>query len=116
MSHFQIENEYGSYFACDSGYMRLLYQKTRTILGDNVIIYTTDGDGDHYLKCGTTLGAYATVDFGITGMYRITQFELQIEIESFASPFCPAVLVMSLGPPSVKVKHGLYPRSWNVTT
>ena len=81
MSYFQIENEYGSYFACDSGYMRFLYQKTRTILGNNVIIYTTDGDGDGYLKCGTIQGAYATVDFGITGMYRITQCELQIEAE-----------------------------------
>ena len=64
---FQIENEYGSYFACDYDYLRFLYHKVRTVLGSNVVIYTTDGDGDSYLKCGTVQGAYATVDFGITG-------------------------------------------------
>ena len=63
---FQIENEYGSYFACDYDYLRFLYQKVRTVLGSNVVIYTTDGDGDSFLKCGTVQGAYATVDFGVT--------------------------------------------------
>ncbi|KAK7110756.1 hypothetical protein V1264_014580 [Littorina saxatilis] len=62
----QIENEYGSYFACDSDYLKFLYHKVRRVLGDSVIIYTTDGDGDGYLKCGTIQGAYATVDFGPT--------------------------------------------------
>ncbi|KAK7465953.1 hypothetical protein BaRGS_00037491 [Batillaria attramentaria] len=63
----QIENEYGSYFACDYDYLRFLYKKTRSILGENIIIYTTDdGDGAGYLKCGAIGGAYATVDFGPT--------------------------------------------------
>ncbi|XP_025094507.1 beta-galactosidase-like [Pomacea canaliculata] len=62
----QIENEYGSYFTCDSNYMHFLYNKVRLILGNNIVVYTTDGDGDGYLKCGTIKEAYATVDFGIT--------------------------------------------------
>jgi beta-galactosidase len=63
----QIENEYGSYFTCDQDYMQFLLKKVRTELGNDVLIYTTDGDGDGYLKCGSVKGAYATVDFGPTG-------------------------------------------------
>ena len=33
-------------------------------LGKDVILYTTDGDGAGYLKCGKIPGVYATVDFG----------------------------------------------------
>lgn len=63
----QVENEYGSYYACDRGYMMNLYQLFREHLGDNVILFTTDGDSDGFLKCGTlTPYMYATVDFGIT--------------------------------------------------
>ncbi|XP_046336782.1 beta-galactosidase-like [Haliotis rufescens] len=62
----QIENEYGSYFACDYDYVRFLYNKVRSVLGNTVVIYTTDGDGDSYIKCGAIAGAYATIDFGVT--------------------------------------------------
>uniref|UniRef100_A0A0B7ART6 Beta-galactosidase n=1 Tax=Arion vulgaris TaxID=1028688 RepID=A0A0B7ART6_9EUPU len=61
----QIENEYGSYFACDSIYMSYLLKKVKSLLGD-VVVYTTDGCGLHYLYCGKSEGAYATVDFGPT--------------------------------------------------
>ena len=30
------------------------------------MLFTTDGDGDGYLKCGTLPDVYATVDFGVT--------------------------------------------------
>ncbi|XP_052793223.1 beta-galactosidase-like isoform X2 [Mya arenaria] len=62
----QIENEYGSYPACDYNYLRFLRDKARTMLGSDVVLFTTDGDGDGYLKCGTLPDVYATVDFGIT--------------------------------------------------
>ena len=62
----KIENEYGSYFACDRVYTSALRDQVRTVLGDDIIIYTTDGGADGYLKCGVVKGAYATIDFGIT--------------------------------------------------
>ncbi|KAM4584294.1 beta-galactosidase isoform 2-T2 [Odontesthes bonariensis] len=60
----QVENEYGSYFACDYNYMRHLTKLFRSHLGDEVVLFTTDGAGLHYLKCGSIQGLYATVDFG----------------------------------------------------
>ncbi|XP_025094509.1 beta-galactosidase-like isoform X2 [Pomacea canaliculata] len=62
----QIENEYGSYFACDYDYLRFLYKKVRFVLGENVVVYTTDGNTDSYLRCGVINESYATVDFGVT--------------------------------------------------
>lgn len=62
----QIENEYGSYPACDYEYLGFLRDKARKELGEDVVLFTTDGDGDGYLKCGTLPDVYATVDFGIT--------------------------------------------------
>ncbi|KAM3624499.1 uncharacterized protein V6R79_024275 [Siganus canaliculatus] len=63
----QVENEYGSYFACDYNYMRHLTQLFRFHLGDEVVLFTTDGGGVNYLKCGSIQGLYATVDFGAGG-------------------------------------------------
>lgn len=60
----QVENEYGSYFACDYNYLRHLTQLFRSYLGDDVVLFTTDGGSLGYLKCGAIDGLYATVDFG----------------------------------------------------
>ncbi|CAL8238005.1 unnamed protein product, partial [Merluccius merluccius] len=60
----QVENEYGSYFACDYNYLRHLSTLFRGHLGDEVVLFTTDGAGLLYLKCGAIQGLYATVDFG----------------------------------------------------
>ena len=62
----QVENEYGSYYTCDKDYLKHLETLFRSILGPNVVLFTTDGAGDGYLKCGTIPSLYATVDFGIT--------------------------------------------------
>lgn len=62
----QVENEYGSYYACDKDYMLHLEDVFRQYLGDNVVLFTTDGAADSYLQCGTLESLYATVDFGIT--------------------------------------------------
>uniref|UniRef100_A0A671UKL3 Beta-galactosidase n=1 Tax=Sparus aurata TaxID=8175 RepID=A0A671UKL3_SPAAU len=60
----QVENEYGSYFACDINYLRHLYKLFRSHLGNDVVLFTTDGPGISYIKCGTIKEVYATVDFG----------------------------------------------------
>ncbi|XP_069571507.1 beta-galactosidase [Brachyistius frenatus] len=60
----QVENEYGSYFACDYNYMRHLSNLFRSHLGEEAVLFTTDGAGLGYLKCGAIQGLYATVDFG----------------------------------------------------
>ncbi|XP_043851454.1 beta-galactosidase-1-like protein isoform X2 [Dromiciops gliroides] len=58
----QVENEYGSYFACDFRYMRHLAGLFRALLGDEIFLFTTDGPQG--LSCGTLQGLYSTVDFG----------------------------------------------------
>lgn len=62
-----MENEYGSYFACDYNYLRILTKLFRVHLGEEVVLFTTDGAGIGYLKCGALQGLYATVDFGPGG-------------------------------------------------
>ena len=62
----QVENEYGSYYACDKLYLEHLEKLFRQYLGPNVVLFTTDGAADSDLKCGTLSTLYATVDFGIT--------------------------------------------------
>ncbi|KAB0399307.1 hypothetical protein E2I00_003127, partial [Balaenoptera physalus] len=58
----QVENEYGSYRACDMSYMRHLAGLFRALLGDKILLFTTDGPEG--LKCGSLQGLYTTVDFG----------------------------------------------------
>ncbi|XP_045708436.1 beta-galactosidase-1-like protein isoform X1 [Phyllostomus hastatus] len=58
----QVENEYGSYRACDFSYMRHLAGLFRALLGEKILLFTTDGPEG--LKCGSLNGLYTTVDFG----------------------------------------------------
>ncbi|PFX20793.1 Beta-galactosidase [Stylophora pistillata] len=60
----QVENEYGSFIACDHDYMQFLQQLFREYLGNDVILFTVDGDSESELKCGTLPTLYTTVDFG----------------------------------------------------
>lgn len=60
----QVENEYGSYYACDWDYMNHMRDMFRSYLGNEVVLFTTDGNADSFLNCGKTQGLYATVDFG----------------------------------------------------
>lgn len=60
----QVENEYGSYFTCDYDYLRFLQKRFRYHLGNDVVLFTTDGAQKKMLQCGTLQGLYATVDFG----------------------------------------------------
>ncbi|NWS54122.1 BGAL galactosidase, partial [Chunga burmeisteri] len=60
----QVENEYGSYYACDYGYLRHLLGSFRALLGSEVLLFTTDSTQAEELRCGTLQGLYATIDFG----------------------------------------------------
>lgn len=61
----QIENEYGSYFACDKKYITFLRDLTWELLGDDVQLYTTDGISENLLSCGCVDKVLCTVDFGV---------------------------------------------------
>lgn len=60
----QIENEYGSYNACDTEYLDILKEVFVKKIDNKALLYTTDGASVSYLRCGFIPGAYATVDFG----------------------------------------------------
>uniref|UniRef100_A0A8C7KB69 Galactosidase, beta 1-like n=1 Tax=Oncorhynchus kisutch TaxID=8019 RepID=A0A8C7KB69_ONCKI len=60
----QVENEYGSYYTCDYNYMRHLRTLFQFFLGDKTVLFTTDGNTDREMTCGTLEGMYATIDFG----------------------------------------------------
>eukprot|EP00958_Prasinococcus_capsulatus_P014527 scaffold1533_cov388-Prasinococcus_capsulatus_cf.AAC.10 len=67
----QVENEFGSYGDVegnenDAKYMEFLVGLAREHLGKELILFTTDGDGDGYLSHGTLQGSrvFSTVDFG----------------------------------------------------
>ncbi|XP_076003847.1 beta-galactosidase [Genypterus blacodes] len=76
----QVENEYGSYFACDFNYMRHLMKLFRSYLGEKAVLFTTDGAGLSYLKCGAIQGLYSTVDFGPGGNVTAA-FDAQRHVE-----------------------------------
>lgn len=67
----KVENEYGSYDICDRAYLERLQSIFRKYLGDDIVLFTTDGAGDQFLRC-TIPGLYATVDFGPGGMCGVT--------------------------------------------
>ncbi|XP_046387722.1 beta-galactosidase [Ischnura elegans] len=60
----QVENEYGSFPACDFDYTTWLRDEMKQYIGTAAVLFTTDGNSDGYLKCGKIAGVYATVDFG----------------------------------------------------
>ena len=66
----QVENEYGSFKACDHNYTSYLLHLNKKLLVDDVVFFTTDGDGTGYLKCGAINGTLTTVDFG-AGKYKM---------------------------------------------
>ncbi|XP_025409472.1 beta-galactosidase-like [Sipha flava] len=60
----QVENEYGSYNACDKAYMLWLRDLFKSYVAHKALLYTTDGCGYSYFTCGSVPEVYATVDFG----------------------------------------------------
>ncbi|XP_066588529.1 beta-galactosidase-like [Prorops nasuta] len=60
----QIENEYGSYKACDTEYTNKLREIFERHIENKALLFTTDGYFDNMLRCGYIPGVYTTVDFG----------------------------------------------------
>lgn len=67
----QIENEYGSRPLCDQNYTTFLRDLFRSYVGDDYVLFTTDGGALGYLKCGYIPGVYPTVDFGPTSQQGV---------------------------------------------
>lgn len=58
----QVENEYGSFYACDENYKIWLRDETLKYTQGNAVLFTNDGPG--MLKCGKIPDVLATLDFG----------------------------------------------------
>ncbi|XP_049412241.1 beta-galactosidase 17 isoform X2 [Solanum stenotomum] len=78
----QIENEFGSY-GDDKAYLHHLVRIARRHLGDDVILYTTDGGSRENLNKGTIPGdaVFSAVDFS-TGDDPWPNFKLQKEFNA----------------------------------
>ncbi|XP_062156120.1 beta-galactosidase 17 [Alnus glutinosa] len=78
----QIENEYGSY-GNDKAYLHHLVTLARGHLGDDIILYTTDGGSREALEKGTIRGdsVFSAVDFS-TGDEPWPIFKLQKEFNA----------------------------------
>lgn len=86
----QVENEYGSYFACDYNYMRHLRTLFRIFLGKETVLFTTDGNTNKEMRCGTLEGLYATIDFGTGHCKQLTAIRNQpLQREKFEFPSFP---------------------------
>ncbi|XP_055604075.1 beta-galactosidase isoform X2 [Uranotaenia lowii] len=59
-----IENEYGSFAACDRNYLAFLKNLTESYVQNHAVLFTNDGP--EQLQCGTIPGVLATLDFGTT--------------------------------------------------
>ncbi len=59
-----MENEYGSYYTCDHEYINHLRRTFIKYLGEDAVLFTTDGYSDADLQCGGIPALYTTVDFG----------------------------------------------------
>ncbi|CAD6193715.1 unnamed protein product [Caenorhabditis auriculariae] len=85
----QIENEYGSYDACDRSYTTWLRDFVKERVGDDVVLYTTDGSAEDYLKCGAVPGVLPTVDFGTTS--NNSNIDKYFEVQRKYAPYAPLV-------------------------
>ncbi|XP_065182869.1 beta-galactosidase-like [Sycon ciliatum] len=72
----QVENEYGSYGACDHDYIDYLYNLYRKQLGDDVVIYSTDGPTTRMITCGSSKDIFTTIDFGAGGSDPMNTFKV----------------------------------------
>lgn len=60
-----IENEYGSFSACDGRYLSFLKNLTESYIRNEAVLFTNDGPDQ--LACGRIPGVLATLDFGAVG-------------------------------------------------
>ncbi|KAH8288837.1 hypothetical protein KR054_010336 [Drosophila jambulina] len=71
----QVENEYGSYFACDQNYRNWLRDETESHVKGKAVLFTNDGAS--VLRCGKIQGVLATLDFGATKDLKSTWAQLR---------------------------------------
>ncbi|EDV41992.1 uncharacterized protein Dana_GF17225 [Drosophila ananassae] len=71
----QVENEYGSYFACDLNYRNWLRDETATHVKNKAVLFTNDGPS--VLRCGKIQNVLATMDFGATSDLKPTWAKLR---------------------------------------
>ena len=62
----QVENEYGSYQpeCFQPEYKIHMRDMFHRLLGNETVLFTTDGNGDYFLNCGMIPGVFATSDYG----------------------------------------------------
>lgn len=68
----QVENEYGSFYACDHSYMAWLRDETQKYTQGNAVLFTNDGPS--VLRCGKIPNVLATMDFGASDNRTIDSF------------------------------------------
>ena len=68
----QVENEYGSFYACDQNYMVWLRDETLKYTQENAVLFTNDGPS--VLRCGKIPNVLATMDFGASDNRTIDSF------------------------------------------
>lgn len=59
----QVENEYGSFAACDRNHSLWLKHETEMYVKDKAVLFTNDGPTDDYLSCGKIPDVLATIDY-----------------------------------------------------
>lgn len=59
-----MENEYGSYYACDLDYKLWLRDLFKSYVKNKALLFTIDACIQSYFDCGPIPEVYATVDFG----------------------------------------------------
>ena len=95
---FKVENEYGSFYACDKDYKMKLKNIFKKHVGNKAVLYTTDGYYKEALKCGPIEGVYATVDFGtstnVTENFRMMR-TVQPKVKFFIRSICYKILMSS---------------------
>lgn len=79
----QIENEYGSFGACDDTYKAYLKDIFERHVGQKAVLFTTDGVWGKMLTCGTIPGVFKTIDFGVTNdthpyFLKLRQFQPKV--------------------------------------
>lgn len=70
----QVENEYGSFGACDVEYRNFLRNETEKYSNGKALLFTTDGPLNYMLECGSIEGVFATIDYGISSMEEIQKY------------------------------------------
>lgn len=83
----QVENEYGSYPACDYDYGIWLRNLFKKYTQDKAVLFTTDGMSEKDLKCGKIPGVYASIDFGVNTNIR-KAFNIQRKFEPKGPLIC----------------------------